>query len=433
MFGQAEVHEDDSLRAVRAAVELRDAVVALERDRGSARREARRRVGRGLRRRRRAPRGSRRATRSTSRPACEGGGAGARSCSATSIHRLVRGAVQAERLEPGTHGVAAARAGARGLGDRPRRPRARSWDGSASWSALRGRLRPRPGRARLPRGDRRRSRRHRQVAARARAHRRLGGRRHGRRSAAARPTARGSPTVRWPRSSASSAEPTRGSGSASCSTATRRPRRWCSAAIGLSDGPAQAEETFWAVRRMFERVAQERPLVVVVEDVHWAEPTLLDLLEYLVAFVERARRPARLPRAARAAGDAARMGRAAAEPVAAGAGRALGRGGAPARRARRRGSARARRRGSWSWPRATRCSSSTSWLSEPRPARPRCRRASRRCSPRASTASNRVSARCSSTPRSRGGASMSARVEELLPEGAAPGSPRTRRARPASS
>ena len=56
------------------------------------------------------------------------------------------------------------------------------------------------------------------------------------------------------------------------------------AAIGLSSGAAQAEETFLAIRRLLERAASERPLVVAVEDLHWAEPTMLDLLEYLVAF-----------------------------------------------------------------------------------------------------------------------------------------------------
>jgi DNA-binding SARP family transcriptional activator len=55
-------------------------------------------------------------------------------------------------------------------------------------------------------------------------------------------------------------------------------------AIGLSGESAQAGETFWAVRRLFEAVARERPLVMVVEDAHWADPTLLDLLEYVVAF-----------------------------------------------------------------------------------------------------------------------------------------------------
>ena len=55
-------------------------------------------------------------------------------------------------------------------------------------------------------------------------------------------------------------------------------------AIGLSDESAQAGETFWAVRRLFEAVARERTLVVLVEDAHWADPTLLDLLEYVLAF-----------------------------------------------------------------------------------------------------------------------------------------------------
>jgi tetratricopeptide (TPR) repeat protein len=36
------------------------------------------------------------------------------------------------------------------------------------------------------------------------------------------------------------------------------------------------------VRKLVERRARERPLVLVVEDIHWAEPTLLDLIEHLV-------------------------------------------------------------------------------------------------------------------------------------------------------
>jgi DNA-binding SARP family transcriptional activator/tetratricopeptide (TPR) repeat protein len=55
-------------------------------------------------------------------------------------------------------------------------------------------------------------------------------------------------------------------------------------AIGESDEPGQAEEIFWGFRRLLEEAAREQPLVVAVEDVHWAEPTLLDLLEYLAAF-----------------------------------------------------------------------------------------------------------------------------------------------------
>jgi class 3 adenylate cyclase/tetratricopeptide (TPR) repeat protein len=46
-------------------------------------------------------------------------------------------------------------------------------------------------------------------------------------------------------------------------------------------GGGPAEELFWAVRRLFEALAQRRPLVVVFEDVHWAEATLLDLVEHV--------------------------------------------------------------------------------------------------------------------------------------------------------
>ncbi|HZT84491.1 MAG TPA: adenylate/guanylate cyclase domain-containing protein [Gaiellaceae bacterium] len=46
-------------------------------------------------------------------------------------------------------------------------------------------------------------------------------------------------------------------------------------------GAAPPEEIFWAVRRLFEALARGRPLVVVLEDVHWAEPMLLDLVEHV--------------------------------------------------------------------------------------------------------------------------------------------------------
>ena len=54
-----------------------------------------------------------------------------------------------------------------------------------------------------------------------------------------------------------------------------------SGAIGRSEVTATAEETFWAVRQLFEAVARERPLIVVFEDIHWAEPTLLDLVDHI--------------------------------------------------------------------------------------------------------------------------------------------------------
>ena len=53
------------------------------------------------------------------------------------------------------------------------------------------------------------------------------------------------------------------------------------AAIGLGDAPAVVQETFWAIRRLLQWIARDRPLVAVVDDIQWAEPTFLDLLEHL--------------------------------------------------------------------------------------------------------------------------------------------------------
>ena len=44
-----------------------------------------------------------------------------------------------------------------------------------------------------------------------------------------------------------------------------------------------AAEIFWAARRLLETLARRRPLLVVFEDLHWAEPTFLDLVESVAA------------------------------------------------------------------------------------------------------------------------------------------------------
>jgi tetratricopeptide (TPR) repeat protein len=56
------------------------------------------------------------------------------------------------------------------------------------------------------------------------------------------------------------------------------------AAIGLGEGGGDIRETFWAVRRLLEVLARSAPLVVIFEDIHWAESTFLDLLQYMAGF-----------------------------------------------------------------------------------------------------------------------------------------------------
>ena len=58
--------------------------------------------------------------------------------------------------------------------------------------------------------------------------------------------------------------------------------RLVSGAVGGDSAAGSPEETAWAFRRLFETIASARPLVLVVDDIHWAEPTMLDLLEYVV-------------------------------------------------------------------------------------------------------------------------------------------------------
>jgi len=47
-------------------------------------------------------------------------------------------------------------------------------------------------------------------------------------------------------------------------------------------GAATPEELFLEVRQLVERLAAERPVILHVDDLQWAEPTLLDLLDHIV-------------------------------------------------------------------------------------------------------------------------------------------------------
>jgi class 3 adenylate cyclase len=55
------------------------------------------------------------------------------------------------------------------------------------------------------------------------------------------------------------------------------------AATGLSDAAYPVDELFWGLRRVCAQIAASGPLVLAFEDLHWAEPTLLDLVEHLAA------------------------------------------------------------------------------------------------------------------------------------------------------
>ena len=57
------------------------------------------------------------------------------------------------------------------------------------------------------------------------------------------------------------------------------------AALGTGSG-MRAEDAFWAFRKLFGALAVKRPLVLVFEDLHWAEDRLLDFVEELVERTE---------------------------------------------------------------------------------------------------------------------------------------------------
>ena len=110
-------------------------------------------------------------------------------------------------------------------------------------------------------------------------------------------TARASRTGRSPRwSSARPGSPT--------TTRSTRPSASCAPRcedeavadlLGLASGVLEAvrgersqQEIAWAAREWAEKLALEQPLVLVFEDIHWAEDPLLELIEHLASWVRQA-------------------------------------------------------------------------------------------------------------------------------------------------
>src|SRR5262249_47397615 len=54
--------------------------------------------------------------------------------------------------------------------------------------------------------------------------------------------------------------------------------------LGVAEAASTAE-TFWAVRKVLELLARKRPIVILLEDVHWGQPMLFDLIEHLVEWI----------------------------------------------------------------------------------------------------------------------------------------------------
>jgi DNA-binding SARP family transcriptional activator len=59
-------------------------------------------------------------------------------------------------------------------------------------------------------------------------------------------------------------------------------RRGIASILGMTDAPVAGEEIPWAVRRFMEALAADRPLVLVVDDLQWAEPVLAELLDHVL-------------------------------------------------------------------------------------------------------------------------------------------------------
>jgi len=54
-------------------------------------------------------------------------------------------------------------------------------------------------------------------------------------------------------------------------------------AMGLRSGVFPIQETYWAATKFAEHIARERPVVIVFDDIHWAEANMLELIAHVAA------------------------------------------------------------------------------------------------------------------------------------------------------
>jgi len=54
--------------------------------------------------------------------------------------------------------------------------------------------------------------------------------------------------------------------------------------LGESDSPTSADELAWAFRKTLERAATDEPLIVVLDDIQWGDDAFLDLVEHVALF-----------------------------------------------------------------------------------------------------------------------------------------------------
>ena len=310
VFGVPQVHEDDALRAVRAAAEMREALEELNAE--LARTwgftiETRTGINTGEvfvgdRTRGQDPiLGDPVNIAARLEQAAEPG----QILLGETTYHLVRDAVSATTVGPlavkgkpeplvawQLHEVVPGASGwARNLARGPRRPRARA-------PPARGRLRARRGRAVVRDRHRVRPGRRGQVAPRPRAHR-PARRRGDRRRGALPPVRRGHHVLAdrvgpHGRRRDRRARPARAV-AAQDLRAPRRRRRLRARRRAARAAPRRrpragrrSRRPSGAVRKLFEHLGSQRPLVAVFDDIQWGEPTFLDLLEYLADWLRGA-------------------------------------------------------------------------------------------------------------------------------------------------